>query len=459
MQRQLLFKIIIIACLAILLMIPLVMIRSIVSERMLLRDGVVKEIASSSANSQRIIGPVIIVPYTKISYVPIQGGGDKDNRIVKEVVSSGKLYFLPEVFTLNGDLQVEKRYRGIYEAQLYHLDNQITGEFSIPKNFGISENLANYNFLAPYMVMGISDIRGINSELKLTLNNEDLTLVPGTEGSVLGSGVHALMAKDKLLAGGVFNFSIAFKLQGTSSLHIAPVGRESNVTLTSNWPHPSFMGDFLPANRDVTSQGFKANWQANFFATNLEEKMGNCLNSAHCEQFNSPSFTVGLIDTVDQYLKTDRAIKYALLIIGLTFVGFFLFEVVKHLAIHPIQYSFVGVALATFFLLLLSLAEYIGFSLAYFCSAVACIIVIGFYVAGILQNKKQTLIFITMLISLYIMLYVILSAEEDSLLMGSLLVFILLSAGMVITRKLDWYQVASLPKLYNQTKREEIDHE
>src|SRR5690606_26902232 len=174
------------------------------------------------------------------------------------------------------------------------------------------------------------------------------------------------------------NFAFDLKLQGTSQLSVTPVGRESRVDLSADWPHPSFIGAYLPSEREVTAGGFTASWQTSFFATNLEEILRTCAWGERCHEFAQRTFGVSFVDPVDQYLKTDRAIKYALLFIALTFAGFFLFEVLKRLAVHPVQYALVGLSLALFYLLLLSLSEHLEFALAYLLSASACVSLIGF---------------------------------------------------------------------------------
>lgn len=451
MQRQLAFKIITIIVLIGLLLIPITMIYGLIHERMSLRNKVVHEIAKSSAYSQTLTGPLLIVPYKRVLYV----NSEKQYQEKK-----GALYFFPQTFNLNGDLNVQKRKRGIYEARLYQLDNKINGTFKIPENFGIKLNIEDYQFETPFIAIGVKDIRGISNNSKFVFNNQSLDISPGTENSKLGSGIHANLNLASIKKGGNFDYNIQLNLQGTSSVSISPVGRETNVSLTSQWPHPSFDGNFLPIERQVNAQGFTAKWQTNFFASDMESKLKDCLGS-NCTQFMANSFGVSLVDPVDQYLKSSRAIKYAILFIALTFFGFFLFEITKRLAIHPVQYSFVGISLALFFLLLLSLSEHIGFALAYLCSAIACIGLIGFYITSILKNIKQGLGFTILLTALYIMLYVLLNAEDYSLIMGSVLVFGILSIAMIITRNLDWYKVATLPKTnqLNSATKEDQNHD
>ncbi|WP_434709260.1 cell envelope integrity protein CreD [Pseudomonas sp. R1-1] len=443
MNRNLTIKLGAIALLILLLLIPLLMIDGVIDERQQLRDGVLDDIARSSSYSQQLSGPVMVVPYRKV--VRTWKTNEKTNQRYEEVGEErGRLYFLPERFELDGQVETELRKRGIYEARLFHADNRINAHFTVPAQLGIKENFTDYQFDAPFLAVGISDIRGIENALKLELDGQRLDFVPGSEVGWIGEGVHVTLPA--LDTGKVTQLSFAFdlRLQGTGSLKVLPVGKTSSVSLKANWPHPSFVGNFLPAKREINDEGFSAEWQTSFFSTNLQEAMDRCI-VGDGDGLNGRSFGVSFIDPVDQYLKSDRAIKYALLFIVLTFAGFFLFEVLKSLAVHPVQYALVGVALAFFYLLLLSLSEHIGFALAYLLSASGCVLLIGFYVCHVLRSVRHGLSFSAGLAALYGLLYGLLSAEDYALLMGSLLLFGLLGVLMVLTRRLDWYALAQKP--------------
>ncbi|MCR4538805.1 cell envelope integrity protein CreD [Pseudomonas sp. 18.1.10] len=440
MNRSLLFKLGAIALLMLVLLIPLLMINGIIGDRQYTRDAVLEDIARSSSYSQRLTGPVMVVPYRKtVREWKLNEKLNKRYEVTRE--ERGRLYFLPDRFELDGKVQTELRARGIYQARLFHADNRISGRFELPAQWGITEDFADYRFEPAFLAVGISDIRGIENALKLQLGSQPLDFEPGTQVDWLGQGVHVALPVQDSKKPYVVDFAFDLRLQGTEQLQVVPVGKISQVSLASNWPHPSFIGNFLPVQRDVTDTGFTANWQTTFFSTNLEQALQSCLDGQGCKDFTNRSFGVNFIDPVDQYLKSDRAIKYALLFIGLTFAGFFLFEVLKSLAVHPIQYALVGFALAFFYLLLLSLSEHIGFALAYLISASACVLLIGFYVCHVLRSIRHGLGFSAGLAALYGLLYGLLSAEDYALLMGSLLLFGLLGTVMVLTRKLDWYGV------------------
>ncbi len=444
MNRSLGIKLGAIGLLIILLLIPLFMIDGLINERQSARDGVLENIARSSSFSQQITGPILVVPYRQ--KIREWKTAEKTGvRYQEEHTVSSRLYVLPESFSLNGEVNTELRARGIYEARLFKSDNQISGHFEVPANYGITEDLADYQFDEPFLAVGISDIRGINNALKLDLNGRTLDFEPGFGDDMLANGVHAPLGAINTTVTMKLNYAFNLKLQGTSSFSVVPVGRDSQVHLQSDWPHPSFMGEFLPAEREITEQGFNATWQTSFFATDMERVLRECVNITGCSTFDARTFGVSFVDPVDQYLKTDRAIKYALLFIALTFGGFFLTEVLKRLSVHPVQYGLVGLALAMFYLLLLSMSEHLDFAVAYGVSAGACVALVGFYVCHVLHSWLRGAGFTVGLASLYGVLYVLLSAEDYALLMGSLLVFGVLACVMLLTRKLDWYGVGKAP--------------
>ncbi|QTT86487.1 cell envelope integrity protein CreD [Pseudomonas chlororaphis] len=458
MNRNLTIKLGAIALLILGLLVPLLMIDGLIQERQELRDGVLTDIARSSSYSQQLSGPLLVVPYRKV--VRTWKTNEKTNRRYQEQGEErGQLYFLPEHFELDGQVRTELRARGIYQARLFHANNRISGQFALPEQLGIKEDFVDYKFEQPFLAVGISDIRGIEQALALELNGQNLPFAPGTRIDWLGEGVHVNLPLLDGQRSTDLDFAFDLQLQGTGQLQVLPVGKTSKVRLRADWPHPSFIGNYLPAQREISDLGFAANWQTSFFSTNLESALINCLASGQCDEFKNRSFGVSFIDPVDQYLKSDRAIKYALLFITLTFAGFFLFEVLKSLAVHPVQYALVGVALAFFYLLLLSLSEHIGFALAYLLSAGACVTLIGFYVCHVLRSLGHGLSFAVGLAALYGLLYSLLSAEDYALLMGSLLLFGLLGVFMVLTRKLDWYGVGQAKPAQPLTFEAEVVHE
>lgn len=436
-----LLKIASILVLTILLLIPMVRIQGLIRERQTLRDGVVQDIARSAAYAQTITGPLLIVPYTRKLHEQQLDATQKLVTVTREV--AGELRLLPATLDASGRLDTDERRRGIYKARIFNADMKLQGRFSIPANYGIESDVDSYTFGAPHLALGISDIRGIGNALALQANGSSVDFEPGSGTALLASGVQAPLTLAGTSAEQPLDYAIELALQGTGDFKVAPVGRDTHVKLESNWPHPSFAGEFLPRTRDVNAAGFSADWQTSFFATNMEEALARCEPSADdsnrsCADFRVQNFGVSFVDPVDQYLKSNRAAKYAFLFIGLTFAGFLVMEVLRRVSVHPVQYALVGLSLALFFLLLLSFSEHIGFAAAYAVSAAACVGLITFYVRHVLDSLVLAAGFGAVLGALYGLLYMILSSEDYALLMGSLLVFAMVGGVMVVTRNVNW---------------------
>lgn len=449
MNFRLILKVVAVFFVSLLLLVPIGRVESLVYERQVLRDQVVADIAKSAGYAQTINGPYLIVPYEQRMRRWTEETNDKPRQLI-EYTAQGELVFLPRKFEARGHVDIQERARGIYKAHMFGLTSDLVGEFDVEPHYGIEENVDDFTFGAPYLVLGLSDIRGIGAELKLQWGDAEPSFAPNTTppgsargpalASVLSSGVHAVLPVADVTQAEVRPFAIHLSLQGTSELRIAPVGRSTQVQLTSNWPHPSFVGDFLPKAHAITDMGFDASWETSFFATNLAGLAERCHSAVEgaCTELAGKTFAVSFVDPVDHYLKSERATKYAFLFVGLTFALFFLFEVVRRFSVHPVQYGLVGLALAVFFLTLLSLSEHLGFALAYAISACSSVLLIGYYVVPLLGSVRNAAGFSAALGGLYGVLYGILSSEDYALLTGSLVVFGVLGVVMVVTRNVNW---------------------
>lgn len=441
MQRSLFIKLATIAGLCVLLLLPLSLVENLVSERSALRQGVEQEIADNYSRSQLITGPILIQPYRKIERIS-KLNEQTGQRETVESETSGRLYFLPERFKLNGTLTTELRRRGIYQARTYSGTHQLQAEFELPAQFNLGDSYSDYRFDTPFLSVGISDSRGIQSISPLKTPQGDHEFVDGSDAPFLGSGIRALLPKlgheleQKLLV----NFEVT--LNGTQRIDIVPIGKDSEITLHSDWPHPSFVGANLPQQQHIDAQGFNASWKTSRFGQDQEGALRACIEGGtECTQLISRSSGVRFIDPIDHYLQTERSVKYGLLFVLLTFGGFFLFEIMKNLAVHPIQYALVGLSLALFFLLLLSLSEHLGFALAYAIAAAACIALVSVYVSAVLASWRRALTFAALLSTLYGTLYILIGSEDFALLLGSALLFGVLAMAMLLTRHIDWYRL------------------
>ena len=435
MKNPLFLKCALLALIGALLLIPLAMIENTISERTSHRAEAIRAIAASSAGEQTIIGPVLTIPVVE----------EYDDELIEEVNGEHRkktvrrkrthtLTVLPRELHLDGALNVEKRAYGLHETAVFEMQGAVTGSFTLPGVAGLptlGQN-AQLTWGSPALSMGIADARGITGEPKIELGGSTLSLARGTKVANLKSGFHAVAVN---LAGNrtdTLPFRIDLRLAGTGSFAFVPLGEVSTTTLSANWPHPSFGGSFLPRNRTINASGFNADWSTTALAANIDiAQLAD----------NVDGLQVRLIDPVDIYRQAMRAVKYGVLFIVLSFAAFFMFEHLKTLPIHPIQYLLVGLAQAVFFLLLTSLSEHIAFALAYLAAAAASVLLIGIYLASILHGWKRGLGFAGSLAMLYAALFGILRSEQNALLLGSLLLFIALAGLMLGTRRIDWYRL------------------
>lgn len=439
MKNPLFLKCALLALIGALLLIPLSMIESTINERTAFRADAIRAIAASSAGEQSIAGPVLTIPVVE-EYDDEQideSNGERHKKTIRRK-RTHTLTVLPRQLHLDGGLNVEKRAYGLHETAVFEMQGVMTGSFEIP-GWAALPTLGQNPVLtwgSPSLSVGIADARGITGEPKIEFGGNTLSLRRGTTAAGLKTGFHAIAEG---IPGGktaTLPFRIELRLAGTGSIGFVPLGEMTTAEMRGNWPHPSFGGDFLPRSREVSKDGFTARWSTTALASNTE---GSQINA------NASGFQLRLIDPVDVYRQALRAVKYGVLFIVLSFTAFFMFEHLRNLPIHPVQYLLVGLAQAVFFLLLTSLTEHISFSLAYLAAATASITLIGIYLAAILHGWTRGLGFSGALAILYAALFGILRSEQNALLLGSLLLFIALAGLMLGTRRIDWYRLGKRP--------------
>lgn len=433
-RYPLLSKTLMIGLLALILLIPLGMIESKIFERKTLQQSVQEDIARSASRPQTLSGPYLVIRY-KLREQKVEK--DEKGHVKASIVESlpFETVIAPRILIITGNADVESRSRGIYKAQLYNLHSKISGNLTLPRAYGLNARIENIIPEAAYFVMRVSDSRGIRNAPLLTLNGTTHEFSPGAVAPMEGNGMHVPLPVPDVNQPHTFNFSFPLELQGTSTLAIQPSGNMTKVALKSSWPHPSFGGSFLPRSRTVDAQGFSAQWLVSSLAKNSFVPAGNS------QQAEAEAFTVAFIDPINIYLMSERAVKYGLMFVVLVFTAFFMFEVLRGLRVHPMQYLLVGLAMAMFFLLIISLSEHMPFLAAYMASGSTCVLLIGFYLAGVLRSFQPALAFSGSIALLYGVLYGVLQSEDNALLMGSLILFAALAAVMMLTRRMDWYRL------------------
>lgn len=427
-------KLIGIAALAAALLVLLSMVDGVVGARRVRQAEVEANIADTAARQQTVIGPVLIVPYRHrvTETVAVEGGGKRT--VVREI--DRRAVFLPEALDADGSADVAPRRRGLYRALLYTFRGNLRANFRVPARLGLEVAAEDIVVGKAWLAMGLSDVRGLQSDPAVRWAGRTLEVAQGTAHDPLGPGVHADVGTLDVSAPRDYAVSVNLELLGTNSLSIAPVGRSTTFTLDSAWPHPSSIGRFLPRARAEGEGYFPAKWSVSHLSTNAAA----ALTAAVEGQRPAPdTLGVAFMEPVDIYLQSERALKYGVLFIGLTFAAFYLFELLKGLRIHPLQYGFVGLALTVFFLLLVSLSEHAPFAIAYLVAAVACVSLVSYYLAHVLRGWRRAAAFGAKLATLYAALYGLLLSEDNALVMGAALLFCILAAVMIITRRVDWY--------------------
>jgi inner membrane protein len=433
LRDSVLFKMIEIGILILALLIPLAMVRGLISERQARHDQTATEVANSWGMEQTLSGPVLRVPY-------ILRGTDENG---KKQVWTVDAFFLPEDLTISGQITPERRSRGIFEVAVYRARLSWKGTFRQPSFAAWGVASEDILWKDAELAFGVPDMRGLRRSVKMSWAGQELDLAPG--GAIQGMWSRGLRTPLTGLstgtAGQTYAFAFDLVLDGSRSLKFLPMGQQTTVTLSSPWPDPSFVGAYLPETRQVGEKGFDATWSVPYFGRSYPQQWRSVeANTVAPEDaINASAFGVDLFLPVDAYQKTERSLKYGMLFLLLTFLTFFLYEVFNPFLLHPLQYLLVGSALVIFYLLLLSISEHAPFGLAYAVASAATVGLIGGYSAAILRGRLRALGTAAALAALYGYLYVLLQAEDYALLLGSIGLFAILALVMFVTRRIDWY--------------------
>ena len=442
LQQSITFKVLGIGFLALLMLIPLSDVQGLIRERSALRYQAVATIAQRWGAQQQLGGPVLVV--SRRVRVQTDKGW--------EVRDDGREAILADQLIIDGSMEPEQRSYGIYDTTVYTAQIKLSGKFlrrdlkraDLIKDSGVDELVWSLAELR----LPVSDARGIRRASALRFGGQELNLTPA--GDKLG-GVSALAVPVDLSAlaqentqpdqGDDYPFELTLTLAGTQSLSLLPLARHTEAALRAAWPNPSFDGAFLPAERHVDQQNFEAHWQV----LDLNRSYGQFwrMDVPNAPGIATSAFGVSLYQPASLYQQNERAGKYGVLFIALTFVAFFLFEVLRKLRVHPVQYLLIGVALTTFYLVLLALSEQVGFSWAYLAAAAAVVALIGGYATAVLRARRAGALLATMLALVYALLYGLVVSEQYSLLIGAIALLGVVSALMYLTRKVDWSMAAT----------------
>jgi inner membrane protein len=434
MRTSAMVRLAVMGLLLIALMIPLTMTHSVVSERASRRDSAAAEISGIWGGAQTIAGPVLVIPY-RCSY------RDNAGRLQQDLE---RIFLLPETLDIDGSVAPSRRSRGLFPVVVYDARIRIRGHFAPPDLSRVRPAPDEVLWADATLSIGVSDPKGIANAAGITWNGHRERFVPGVaDVGLFTAGVQAPAPGLSASQAGPVSFEYELDVRGTRELRFLPGGDETAVKLQSPWPHPSFVGAPLPSTRRIDASGFSASWRTPYFGRGYPPRWTSA--GGHREQrlsqATASAFGVTLIEPIDIYLQSERAVKYAALFIVLTFVVAFLWEVTSGVLVHPIQYLFVGFAMCIFYLLLVSLAEHVRFDPAYVVASACTIGLIAWYWSWVLGGNRHGILMGGALTLLYGYLYLLLRLEDFALLAGSIGLFLVLGLLMFVTRRVNWYEL------------------
>ncbi len=423
-----------VAAISVAILIPLAMLKGLISERAFLLRQAESKVASGWGGYQRLGGPILSMQLVR-SRTDKRGWTHTDKSLV---------YLLPDRVDIRSRMKTERRYVGIYTVPIYRTEIEISGTFKpddfkklqTPSNSAETLKLTDAKLFLP-----VSKVKAIQALEPVQWAGEEIKFEAG--GIPIHNGVHARIGTSPLLDDKPVEFSVHITLAGSQGISFLPLARSTQISLTSDWPHPSFQGAFLPAERSVQAEGFDAHWQILELNRNYGQSWtGDTVDAA---KLGASAFGVSLYLPADIYQRNERAVKYAFLFVAMTFLSLFLLENLAGPHLHAVQYGLIGLALSVFYLLLLALSEYVPFIWAYGLGTTALVALTGTYLSAALRSPRKGLTAAAAFLGVYILLYVIIVSEQAALLIGSLSLFAVLALVMIVTRHIDWHQLGNQP--------------
>lgn len=428
-------KMILIGLLCLFLLIPLELVKGLISERSQRKKEMTQEVNKLWGSDIKFYGPILSVPYYSFETIEFVDTNSQRSTQTKKVIKNA--YFFPE--KLNNYSNIKKSTplkRGLYENVVFTSTMDFEGNFEKPNFEKLNINPEAVIWGKATVIVNTTNLKSLKSDLNIILNNQSFSFeskaTSQSNYGVLQSNIfdyNLLQSDDKI------NFKFQMKFNGSNSVQFIPVGKTTTIKVDSNWKSPSLMGTFAAneEHKKIDSTGFHAEWRIleinRPFSQQYEEQIPN---------LNEYLFGVKLLETVDQYQQNERASKYGFLVIGLTFLIFFLIQSISKINIHIFQYTMIGLALVMFYTLLISITEHSTFSIAYIIASIAVIVMITLYSISILKQKKFPLLIGFSLTALYSFIYVIIQLEDYALLVGSIGLFLILGAVMYFSKKIDW---------------------
>ena len=429
-------KMLMVGFLTLVLLIPLFFVQDLIRERSQRKTQMVDEVTNLWGKDILFYGPILRIPYTSYEAYNVTSPKTGVTTIERKGITNFAYFFPNELRNTSKIKKNESLKRGIFNHVVFTADMNFNGNFTSPNftKLGIADENIQWNKAS--IIVKTTNLKSIKSELQIQLNNDKFSFEPQnsdkSEYSILATSsfdYKTLIKNDKVN----FNFGITYN--GSNSVKFIPVGKVTTVSVDSDWESPSFEGSFAASDttKTINKKGFHADWKILDINRTFTQQYINAL-----PDLDDYLFGVKLIQTVDEYQQNERASKYGFLVIGLTFLIFFLIQSVSKINIHIFQYSMIGLALIMFYTLLISITEHSTFSFAYTVAGASVVAMITLYSISILKNRKFPMFIGIALSVLYTFIYVIIQMEDYALLVGSIGLFFILGAVMYFSRKIDW---------------------
>lgn len=435
-SRSMGVKLIVVCGLALVMTIPALFVSGLVEERTTRAADVTKEISSHVGGQQTILGPTLAIPYT----IPPQSAAD--------TAKHGIYLVFPERASSTVKTTTEERHRSLFKVPVFQADMKFDAAFDLTGVPNAAPLGAELDWSHAEFVVGVSDARGALADALLAVDGKNATLVPAeiatnlsiagdqnqqTRLTLFGAKANALKPNAR------FSVTSTLRFSGAQRIALLAYGKTTHLTMQGDWPSPGFDGGFLPVSRSISPNGFNAEWSVPFIARGVHaEGQADSITG-----LDATALGVSFIEVADPYQSVNRSLKYVALFLGLIFLSYFVFEVTTGKRVHPAQYVLVGIAQIIFYLLLLSLAERIGFDLGFLFAGIATVALLSANAVWVFASRMQGFRALIIFSLLYVLIYLLLRLEDNALLVGAIASFLALTAAMYFTRKIDWY--SSLP--------------
>lgn len=435
-SRSMGVKLIVVCGLALLMTIPALFVFALINDRQNRSEEVIRDISNNVGGQQTFLGPTLAIPYTIPSQVPGQAA------------SRYTYLVFPAQASANVKTTTQERHRSLFRVPVFQADMKLDATFDLNDVAAALPPGATLDWDQAEMIVGVTDARGALADALLTVDGKSTTLAPAEISERISIGDQGRQASLTLFGsrvegiakpGAKFSVSSVLRFSGAQRVAVLAYGKTTHLSMQGDWRNPGFDGGFLPINRSLSSNGFTAEWSVPFIARGVRAEG----QSDSITGLDATALGVSFVEVADPYQSVNRSLKYAPLFLGLIFLSYFIFEVTTGKRVHPAQYILVGVAQIIFYLLLLSLAERIGFDLGFLVAGAATVVLMSANAGWIFVSRLQGVRALAVFSLLYGLIYMLLRLEDNALLVGAIASFVVVATTMYFTRSIDWY--SSIP--------------